>query len=269
MNNFYKRTITGTIFVVVLIGALLAHKYSFYIFFLLLTIGAINEFFQLSKKAGAIPQKLLGSIAAISIFTSAFVHVTYNYQKLYLISGLIIALIFISELYRKKKDPFKNIAWTLTGLIYTTLPFALLNYIVFFKDNIFRPELLACIFLLIWTNDSFAYISGVSFGKHRLFKRISPKKSWEGSIGGGLSTIGIAILLSYYPGLLSLTDWIVIAIITVVTGTLGDLTESLLKRSINIKDSGNLLPGHGGILDRFDALLLAIPFIFVYLSFKY
>ncbi len=269
MNNFYKRTITGTIFVVVLITALLANKYTFFIFFLLLTIGAINEFFQLSKKAGAIPQKFWGFLAAASVFTSAFVHVTYNYKKLYLISGLIVALIFICELYRKKNNPFNNIAWTLTGLIYTALPFALLNYIVFFEDNIFRPELLACIFLLIWTNDSFAYIFGVNFGKHRLFKRISPKKSWEGSIGGGLSTVGIAVLLSYYPGLLSTTDWIVIAIITVIAGTLGDLTESLFKRSINIKDSGTLLPGHGGILDRFDALLLAIPFIFVYLSFKY
>jgi len=269
VNNFYKRAITGTIFVVVLIVSLLAHQYSFFIFFLLLTIGAINEFLQLSKKTGAVPQKFLGSIAAISIFTSAFVHVMYDYQKLYLISGLLVALIFICELYRKKKDPFKNISWTITGIIYTTIPFTLLNYIVFLNNGSFRPELLACIFLLIWTNDTFAYIFGVSFGKHRLFERISPKKSWEGSIGGGISTIGIAILLSHYPGLLSLTDWVVIAIITVITGTLGDLTESLFKRSINIKDSGNLLPGHGGILDRFDALLLAIPFIFVYLSFKY
>jgi phosphatidate cytidylyltransferase len=269
VNNFYKRAITGTIFVVVLILSLLTHEYSFFIFFLLLTVGAVNEFYQLSEKAGAVPQKFMGSIAAISIFTSAFVHVFYNYQKLYLISGLLVALIFICELYRKKKHPFKNISWTITGLIYTTIPFALLNYIVFLNQGEFKPELLACIFLLIWTNDTFAYIFGVSFGKHRLFERISPKKSWEGSIGGGLSTIGIGVLLSYYPGLLDMTDWIVIAIITVVTGTLGDLTESLFKRSINIKDSGNILPGHGGILDRFDALLLAIPFIFVYLSFKY
>lgn len=269
MNNFSKRAITGTIFVVVLILSLLAHQYSFFLFFLLLTVGAINEFYQLSKKASAVPQTILGIITAITVFTSAYVHVVYDYHKLYLISGLLVGLIFICELYRKKKHPFNNISWTITGIVYTTIPFALLNYIVFLIPGVFKPELLVCIFLLIWTNDTFAYIFGVSFGKHRLFPRISPKKSWEGSIGGGISTIGVAILLSYYPGLLNITDWIVIAIITVITGTLGDLTESLFKRSIDIKDSGNILPGHGGILDRFDALLLAIPFIFVYLSFKY
>lgn len=269
MTNFFKRAITGTIFVVVLIVSLLAHQYSFFTFFLVLTVIAANEFYQLSKKAGAVPQIFLGCVAAISLFTSAYVHVVYNYHKLYLISGLLIGLIFICELYRKKNHPFKNISWTITGIVYTSIPFALLNYIVFLTPGSFKPELLACIFLLIWTSDTFAYIFGVSFGKHRLFERISPKKSWEGSIGGCICTIGLGILLSYYPGLLSMTDWIVISVITVVAGTLGDLTESMFKRSINIKDSGNILPGHGGILDRFDALLLAIPFIFVYLSFKY
>ncbi len=269
MTNFLKRFITGTIFVIVLIVSIWAHQYSFFALFILLTIVAIYEFFQLSKMAGAAPQVFIGSITTVSLFISAYLHAAHGYNKLYFISGLLIGLIFIYELYRKKEKAFNNISWTVTGIIYTGIPFALLNYIVFLKQGTFNPELLIFIFFLIWTNDTFAYIFGVSFGKHKLFKRISPKKSWEGSIGGCLCTIGLSILLSHYSELISIIDWVIIASITVIFGTLGDLTESMFKRSINIKDSGNILPGHGGILDRFDALLLAIPFIFVYLSFKY
>lgn len=118
---------------------------------------------------------------------------------------------------------------------------------------------------MLWTNDTGAYLAGRFFGKHKLFERISPKKTWEGSIGGGILTIGVAFILSVYFTNLDQTNWIVLAILVAVFGGLGDLVESMLKRSLNIKDSGNLLPGHGGILDRFDGLLLSIPFIYSYL----
>ena len=268
MNNLIKRTLTGIIFVAVLFGAIFFHQYTFFILFLAITIGAINEYYSLIKE-NASPQRCMGSLTAASLFAAAFAHANYGQYKFYLISVLLTFITFIVELYRKKDKPFDNIAHTILGLIYIATPFSLLNYIVFWGGNSYLPSVLASLFALVWANDTFAFIWGVSFGKHRLFERISPKKSWEGSIGGALSTIVIAYFISNYVSIISTTDWIVIAIITVITGSLGDLCESLLKRSLNIKDSGNILPGHGGILDRFDALILAIPFIFVYMVFMY
>jgi len=268
VNNLIKRTLTGIIFVTVLFGAIFFHQYTFFVLFLAITVGAINEYFSLIKEKIS-PQRCMGSLIAASLFIAAFAHTNYNYNKLYLITLALTFLVFIIELYRKKERPFDNIAHTITGVIYTGLPFSLINYIVFWGGDTYLPLVLASIFILIWSNDTFAFLWGVSFGKHKLFERISPKKSWEGSIGGALSTIAISYLISRYVTSIETIDWIIIAIITVISGSLGDLCESLLKRSLNIKDSGNILPGHGGILDRFDALLIAIPFIFVYMVFKY
>lgn len=267
MNNIIKRTLTGIIFVAVLFGSIFFNQYTFFALFLLITIGAINEYFTLIKEKIA-PQRVLGTLCAASLFIASFAHVNYAYYKIYAISLGLAFLIFIAELYRKKENPFNNIAHTLTGIFYTAIPFSALNYIVYWGGDTYLPTILACIFILIWSNDTFAFIWGVSFGKHKLFERISPNKSWEGSIGGGLSTIIIAYFISRYITDIETVDWVIMAVIIVFTGSLGDLTESLLKRSLNIKDSGNILPGHGGILDRFDALLIAIPFIFVFMLFK-
>ncbi len=196
----------------------------------------------------------------------------YLSPKYFILLIPLIFSVFIVELYRKKTQPFGNIAYTILSLIYIALPLSLLNFMVMQSgenksDVIFTPQILLGFLYLMWASDTGAYISGSLLGKHKLFERISPKKTWEGSIGGGIITIGTAYVISIFYTELSFMDWAIIALINVVIGTLGDLTESMLKRSINIKDSGNILPGHGGILDRFDSLLIAAPIVYVYLCF--
>ena len=186
-----------------------------------------------------------------------------------LISIPLIAIVFITELYRKKENPFLNIAITLTGIIYLSLPVMLMVLIAFG----FTPDdgiayhgkvIMGCIFLL-WGSDTGAYMIGSKFGKHRLFERISPKKSWEGFFGGMFTSLLVAWINSMWFPDLNLMEWMMVAVIIVTSGTLGDLVESMLKRSLNVKDSGTIFPGHGGILDRFDGLLISMPFVFFYL----
>ncbi|MEO5569436.1 MAG: CDP-archaeol synthase, partial [Bacteroidia bacterium] len=178
-------------------------------------------------------------------------------------------LLFIFELFRKSKHPFINIALTITGIIYVAVPFGLFLFIGANNgpDGMYHPQIALGFLYLLWASDTGAYLVGSKIGKHRLFERISPKKSWEGSIGGAAIALLTAFVISKFYMDLSLLDWMVVALIIVVTGTFGDLVESMLKRSLDIKDSGKIFPGHGGILDRFDGLLLAAPFVFFYLSF--
>ncbi|MCB0380058.1 MAG: CDP-archaeol synthase, partial [Flavobacteriales bacterium] len=162
-----------------------------------------------------------------------------------------------------------NVAYTIMPIFYVVLPFILLYHLGYYNNHQFTNEFSYPIiwgyFFILWSNDTGAYLSGRFFGKHKLFERISPKKTWEGSIGGAVLSVVVAYVCSMYFEQLSVTDWIVVALITVVFGSLGDLVESMLKRSLNIKDSGNILPGHGGILDRFDGLFISIPFVYAYL----
>ncbi|HEY0029982.1 MAG TPA: phosphatidate cytidylyltransferase, partial [Bacteroidia bacterium] len=168
------------------------------------------------------------------------------------------------ELFTKAQNPFRNIAFTILGIIYVAVPFSLLNYLVVYNGS-YNYQLLFGFFFILWCNDSGAYLAGSAFGKHKLFPRVSPGKSWEGSVGGAIASYIVVLIISGWYTSISLRDWIVIAAILIVIGTLGDLVESLLKRSKNVKDSGTLLPGHGGVLDRFDSLLMATPFVFTYL----
>ena len=181
-------------------------------------------------------------------------------------SLFIIYLIytFVVELYRKKAEPIKNWAYAFLGQIYITLPIALLTYIGFYRIT-YLSFLLLSLFVFIWLNDTGAYLVGSRIGKHRLFERISPKKSWEGFWGGILFAILGGIVFSQFFNELNLYEWIGFATITALFSTWGDLCESLIKRSIGVKDSGNLLPGHGGMLDRFDSVLMACPAALLYL----
>ena len=145
------------------------------------------------------------------------------------------------------------------------LPFSLLNFILFI--NGLQPYILLAVFATIWVNDTGAYLVGVSIGKHRLFERISPKKSWEGFVGGALAALISGYLFSIYIPEINLINWLIFSEIIVVFGTYGDLMESLVKRTVDVKDSGTIIPGHGGLFDRFDSMLLAAPVIFIYLSF--
>jgi phosphatidate cytidylyltransferase len=268
LNNFTLRAITGFFFVALIIGSIFWNQYSFSLLFLTCTILGQLEFYRLTKKGKVAPQTGYGIFAGIALYISCAAYVfEWTSFKVLLINIPVIFFVFIIELYKKSTDPFRNIAFTILGVLYVAVPFALLNFIVCpsITDNEYHPHYLLGYFFLLWANDTGAYLFGRRFGRHKLFERVSPKKSWEGSIGGLLCSFAVAFVLAQHYTELELADWIIVSAIIVVVGSLGDLVESLFKRSIDVKDSGILLPGHGGILDRFDGLLLSAPFVFVYL----
>tara|TARA_B100000809_G_scaffold47690_1_gene42378 strand:+ start:36520 stop:37338 length:819 start_codon:yes stop_codon:yes gene_type:complete len=265
------RAITGLLFILTIMAGVYFNSIITLFLFTLIIILGIDEFYGLVKKSKTIqPIKFWGILTGlVSIITIGLIIFNMVPFKIIFIPILMIFIIFLVELYRKKENPFINIAYTILGLIYIVIPFAMLFHLGFYSNNNFNEnysfQIILGFFLMLWTNDTGAYLAGRFFGKHKLFERISPKKTWEGSLGGGLLTIGVAFILSVYFTNLDQSNWIVLAILVTIFGGLGDLVESMLKRSLNIKDSGNLLPGHGGILDRFDGLLLSVPFIYSYL----
>ena len=266
MNNFLLRTITGIVFVGLVVSSIVFNPLFFAGLFFGVTLLGLHEFYSLLKKGGKFPQSCWGMIMGGLLFAGFALVSNHLMPAKYLVALLPLAVIaFIAELYSNKPSPFENIALTLVGLFYIALPFGLLNFLYLQGVN-YTFILLLGFFIILWVNDTFAYLFGITFGKHRLFERISPKKSWEGSIGGGLSSIAIACVIASFDKSLPVIHWIAIAVIIVISGTLGDLVESMLKRSLNCKDSGTLLPGHGGILDRFDAVLISAPLIFVYIQ---
>lgn len=274
MSNLTQRLITGTIFVIVLVGCIWWSATSLWALCVGIATVGLGEFYRLAEKKSAQPMKVYGVITGgIVVTLSYFARID---TPLYLvIIPPMIALIFFIELYRKKPDPFGNIAWTLSGIIYISLPLALLIY-TFVPvptesdllraswEDAYEPQPVISLFILIWVSDSMAYVCGRLFGKHKLWERISPKKTWEGFIGGLLFCVATGAVLGYCwlseKNVQTAIMWGIIALVISITGMLGDLVESLFKRSIDVKDSGTILPGHGGILDRFDALFLAIPF---------
>ncbi len=240
------------------------------IVFLALSVATLLEFYKLSFKARVRPQYLYGLLLGAIIF---IVNYLFAIGKLgnYIFLGIIplVVSIFIIELFRNHQKPMHNIAFTLMGLVYVAFPFALLNYFALSYSSYrigFQTHLLLGFFILAWANDTGAYAFGMSIGRNRLFPRISPKKSWEGLIGGVFTTILTSWILSLFFLDVSLTHWIAIGIIITIMGVFGDLVESMFKRSLGLKDSGKFLPGHGGLLDRFDAVLLSVPIVFVYLE---
>ncbi len=269
MNNLLQRSLTGFFLVAVIVGCILAHYYVFTALCLFLTITVLIEFYRLLAANQIIVHKIYGIVVAIIILISSFIHtIGLVDEKIYLLTILPLLGIPVIELYRKHNKPFENIAYTITGILYIAMPFCLLNILPVIKQGnqyVYYSEIPLGFFILIWMYDTGAYLVGSAIGKHRLFERISPKKSWEGAIGGALIAALFAYLISLFFNVLQFADWLSIAVIIVITGTYGDLTESMLKRKLNIKDSGTFLPGHGGLLDRFDSVLFAAPAVFVYL----
>ncbi|MHC1702837.1 MAG: phosphatidate cytidylyltransferase [Tenuifilaceae bacterium] len=270
MNNFLLRTISGSLFVVSIVGSLILGRISFLIVFLGLMIAAMYEFYSLSLRARIRPQFLFGILLGVSAFLWSYFYASGRIEPITIfgIFPLIIS-VYILELYRNHQRPFHNIAYTLLGVFYIALPFSLLNFIVLNGSSFrlsYSYEILLGYFILIWANDTGAYLFGMSIGKHRLFPRISPKKSWEGFIGGILVTGLVAWVISMFFDNISVNHWIAIGFISAIMGVFGDLVESMFKRSLGVKDSGKFLPGHGGLLDRFDAVLLSIPVVYAYLE---
>lgn len=271
-NNFIQRTITGIIFVAVLIGGILGGPMSFSVLFAIITALTIYEFGTIAgKQEGVRINRIITALAgAFLFFGFAYIGVVPGHNEILIPYLFLIIYLTVSELYLKRKNPLHNIAYTMMSQMYIALPFALLNVLAFHSSltgsiSEYNPILPLSIFIFTWINDTGAYCSGMLFGKHKLFERISPKKSWEGSIGGGVFSIIAAIVMAHYFPFLSLGAWIGLGLTVIVFGTWGDLTESLLKRTLGIKDSGNILPGHGGMLDRFDSTLMAVPASVVYL----
>ncbi len=259
------RAITGFIFVLVMLVSLLTSAYTFTGFYILLSILCLVEFYKLIEGTGLKPNKLLGYTLGLILFASVALNffTVLNHKWLLLNIPLFFG-VFILELYQKNKQPFSNIAYTFLGLFYAVAPFICYVSLAFISGS-FNFHLALGFFLMLWSNDTGAYLFGVKFGKNRLFERHSPKKSWEGFIGGIFTSLLVGYILSSFYTDYALQHWLVMALIISCFGTLGDLVESMFKRSIDIKDSGSILPGHGGLLDRFDGLLLSAPIVFVYL----
>lgn len=272
-NNFIQRAITGILFVAVLVGCILYDPLTFGALFVIISALAIREFGHLLNQTGGVSiNKTITMLGGAYLFLAVmgFCIDAVGGSKIFIPYLLLVLYLIISELYRKKENPVLNWAYSMLSQLYIALPFAMLNVLAFQNDPetssvSYNPILPLSIFIFIWLNDTGAYCVGSLIGKHRLFERISPKKSWEGSIGGGVLAIASAFVLAHFFPFITMMEWAGLALVVVVFGTWGDLTESLLKRQLKIKDSGNILPGHGGVLDRFDSALMAIPAAVVYL----
>lgn len=270
-NNFIQRAVTGVLFVIVLVGCILYSPLSFGILFTIISVLSVHEFAQLVSKSSEVSiNKTITALGGAYLFLVSFCTQQSVGARVFLPYLGLLLYMMITELYLKKKNPTGNWAYSMLSQLYVALPFALLNVLAFQNSPetgsvTYNPILPLSIFVFIWLSDTGAYCVGSLIGKHRLFERISPKKSWEGSIGGGIfsiaSSLGFAHFFPFMPG----WQWVGLAIVVVIFGTWGDLTESLMKRQLGIKDSGNILPGHGGMLDRFDSALMAIPAAVVYL----
>lgn len=278
MRNLLVRAASGVVLFGVVLGAILWSKWSFAALLLAIIVGGQIEFYRMAQKAGYWPQRAMGVISGVLVFIVAFAMMwlfdkssELDSRYLMITGGLVLYIIlllplmFICELFRKSATPIANIATSLMGVVYVAMPLSLLLFIpLLLGGGEWKPWTLLFYIFIIWANDVFAYLFGITLGKHRLFERISPKKSWEGFVGGLIGAMGMGYLAATIMGGDHI-EWIGMALIAAITGVFGDLVESLFKRSVDVKDSGQVIPGHGGWLDRFDALLLSVPFAFIYL----
>jgi len=267
MNNLVVRTISGALLVSVIVASILLSSILFGIVFALVTSLATREFYSIIEPENK-HNRLYGTIGGVLLFVSwLFVFNGWGGWQLAVIYPIYMIALLIAELFLKAENPIHNWAYLLMGQIMVALPFASLIFIYHSFNN---PLVLLALFVIIWINDTGAYCVGSLMGKHKMFPRVSPKKSWEGLIGGFLFAMVAGWIFSMYANLsadanVNLVLWLVFAALVSVFGTLGDLMESLTKRTLGIKDSGNIIPGHGGMLDRFDSMLLAAPVVAIYL----
>lgn len=262
------RAITGFFFIMILVGSILLGQYSYAAFFTLLGVGCLYEFYGMVRHIPEVrPLIIPGLLTALLLGASLSLYVLGIFS-LYLVWLFLIgiALIFILPLYQKHPRPFHDIVFTIGGLWYAAFPFFFFVAMGFVQGS-YNPYIPLGFLIILWANDTGAYLAGKSFGRRKLFERISPNKTWEGFAGGVVLAIAIALNLPQYFGTLLMWQWGLMAVIIGLFGTWGDLIESMLKRSLGVKDSGKLLPGHGGLLDRFDGLLLTAPLVFLYLLF--
>lgn len=262
-KDLLKRTVFGLLFSITIIVSVGYYKEAFYAVFFVLLILGMWEFYAIAKLTGASPLRWLGLLTGVTLFSAGYRYSFFGdaFWIFFIILEIFVILIF--ETFRNSKTTISNLSTLFAGLLYVAIPLTIIQYLFFQEYN---PYLVLSIFLIIWTNDSAAYLIGSIWGRHKLAKKISPKKTWEGALGGLAFSMLLPAFLpqSFLP--IALTDRFVLTFVVVIFSTLGDLFQSKLKRAVNIKDSGDILPGHGGILDRIDSMLFAFPAVFVYLG---
>ncbi|MEG1622005.1 MAG: phosphatidate cytidylyltransferase [Alistipes sp.] len=280
MKDLTVRTGTGFVLLLVVFGSIFLSKWSFGALLLVILIGSLREFYRMARRGGIAPQRTFGMVTGALFFIVNFIVFLYLEKEtggqamfialagMLLVLLLAIPLMFVVALNHRCKNPIADLGATFVGLLYIAMPMSLLLYIPILADQnmVWNPWVMLLYMMLIWANDVCAYLVGVSFGRHHICERISPKKSWEGFFGGIIGALAMGLLSAYILGG-NLAIWLGLALVVAITGVLGDLVESMFKRSAGVKDSGRIMPGHGGWLDRFDALILSAPFAFVYLVF--
>jgi len=251
----------------IIVLSLLWNQWGFFAVFLSISCLTMWEFYRLMRLQSYLPIRFLGvAIGALLFSITFFIQIDFLSDQYYMLLFPLASFVFLIKLYKKSDvHPFINIALFYLGIMYVALPFALTNILVFYSGE-YSYEIILGLLFLTWANDIGAYFTGILFGRTKLFERISPKKSWEGSIGGAATAAFTSIVIGFYFEGLNPLECISVSIIVVIAGTYGDLVESHFKRSIQIKDSGTTIPGHGGFLDRFDSLLIAVPFVVVFLK---
>lgn len=262
-KNLLVRTVSGSLFVGLVVASIFISPLFFGGLFLLITVVGTFELLRMSEKIqGLAVNRIVAYSLSVITYSSIFLATFLADSRWYLALILLLPASLLVELYRKKDNPLLNIAYSILPAIYIAIPLGLLNHLLPMGEGL----LLLAFFVTIWAGDTFAYLVGSLIGKHRLFERISPKKSWEGTLGAIIITLVISYWYPVVFGMLNGWQWGVFVLIALVAGSYGDLIESLFKRSVGVKDSGSIMPGHGGILDRFDAVFLASPLIFVFLQ---
>lgn len=268
MNNLALRILTALFGVGVIIAATVISPWLFAVVFGLIMILTLKEFYGLAKRSGRSPYEVWGLGFGFTTYALFFSFFQFKLStELFWLLPALFAIVFIYPLQAiKTSHAIYCLAITTLGVVYIALPFSLIHSIGFIKGEYDYVLILGILFLQ-WANDTGAYFAGKALGKRKLFEQVSPNKTWEGSIGGFILSLIISYAFYELFGTLNMYEWMGLAVITAVFGTLGDLVESLFKRTLAIKDSGSILPGHGGFLDRFDGLLLSLPFTTAYLHF--
>ncbi|MDR0415412.1 MAG: phosphatidate cytidylyltransferase [Prevotellaceae bacterium] len=267
LNNLLTRLLSGTIYVALVLGSLYLCPQAFACVMAFAMLVSMHELYGIAAKTGAKPQRAAGLLCGVSVFAACYAGTfglageTCNHIFFYLPIPLAV-FVFFAELFRKSSTPLANIACTLLGVAYVALPFSLTSFVY----KVAGANAMCSFFILLWANDTFAYLFGIAFGRHKMFPAISPKKSWEGYVGGILSVVVAAWALHRLFGDVELVHMVSFGVIISATGVLADLVESMLKRNAGVKDSGAIMPGHGGLLDRFDAALLSLPLVFAYMQ---
>lgn len=274
MKNLIVRTLSGIVMLGVLLGCVLGSPWSFGALLLVVLAGGMAEFYALAARCGAEPLRVVGIAAGAALFAigfAAFAGLTGVWPDagtLLLFGAIFLTALlfagFVCELFRGRRNPLVNLGATVAGVLYVALPLALLPFVSVLAMKGWEPWTVIWFIFLIWSNDVFAYLVGSTCGRHKLCERISPKKSWEGFVGGVAGAVCMSFAAAWHLDMAPAL-WIGLAVVASMTGVAGDLVESMFKRAAGVKDSGKAIPGHGGVLDRFDALLLATPFVCIYL----